>query len=301
MRENIVIPSWELVNKASLIKKFNAFPALLDTLYFIIIVVYQVAYTAIYFVPGAKETLFGLMTDLARHQDYAIEIWLFLGIGFLVYTVLYPMAEWWILCLIDGYFNREISKYDMGYGVSKWLYNFWALSEHGTAMVLFRPVSILTFTFLLMRTFGQDYALNISVGMGIYFLLAFLINTLFAYSKILIVFNGVSFTESIALSTRLALSNFRLTIRLYMTVFFVYIRTIFIAALFIVFPVILSAIFAYFANQIIIMIMVIITLIIFLVALVFLTHLNSVLTIFVSSLWYHAFQEVKKDLPPPKK
>jgi hypothetical protein len=74
MRENIVIPSWELVNKASLIKKFNAFPALLDTLYFIIIVVYQVAYTAIYFVPGAKETLFGLMTDLARHQDYAIEI-----------------------------------------------------------------------------------------------------------------------------------------------------------------------------------------------------------------------------------
>lgn len=58
MRENIVIPSWELVNKASLIKKFNSFPALLDTLYFIVIVVYQVAYTALYLIPGAKETLF---------------------------------------------------------------------------------------------------------------------------------------------------------------------------------------------------------------------------------------------------
>jgi hypothetical protein len=74
MRENIVIPSWELVNKASLIKKFNAFPALLDTLYFIVIVVYQVAYTAIYFVPGAKESLLGLAMDLSRHQDYALEI-----------------------------------------------------------------------------------------------------------------------------------------------------------------------------------------------------------------------------------
>ena len=58
MRENIVIPSWELVNKASLIKKFNFVPALLDTLYFICIVVYQVAYTAVYFVPGAKDMVF---------------------------------------------------------------------------------------------------------------------------------------------------------------------------------------------------------------------------------------------------
>jgi hypothetical protein len=152
-----------------------------------------------------------------------------------------------------------------------------------------------------MRMFGQDFAVNISIGMGFYFFLAFLINTFFAYSKILIVFNGVSFTESIALSTRLALSNFRLTLRLYVTVFFVYIRTIFIAALFIVFPVILSGIFAWFSSTIVITIAVIATLIIFLVALVFLSHLNSVLDIFVSSLWYHAFQEVKKDLPPPKK
>jgi len=168
-------------------------------------------------------------------------------------------------------------------------------------MVLFRPVSILTFTFLLMRTFGQDYAVDISIGMGIYFFLAFLINTLFAYSKILIVFNGVSFTESIALSTRLALANFRLTLRLYVTVFFVYIRTIFVAALFIVFPVIISAIFAWFSSTIVITIMIVLTTIIFLVAVIFLSHLNSVLEIFVSSLWYHAFNEVKKDLPPPKK
>jgi hypothetical protein len=45
----------------------------------------------------------------------------------------------------------------------------------------------------------------------------------------------------------------------------------------------------------------ILTTILFLVAVTFLSHLNSVLTIFVNSLWYHAFQEVKKDLPPPKK
>ena len=137
--------------------------------------------------------------------------------------------------------------------------------------------------------------------MGIYFLLAFLINTLFAYSKILIVFNGVSFTESIALSTRLALSNFRLTMRLYITVFFVYLRSIFVAALFIVFPVVISAIFTWFTSTVIIAISVTIIAILFLVALIFLSHLNSVLDIFVSALWYHAFQEVKKDLPPPKK
>ena len=78
MRENIVIPSWELVNKASLIKKFNAFPAFLDTIFFILLVVYQVAYTSIYFIPGAKDTLFGIAMDLTKHQDYILEVGLFL-------------------------------------------------------------------------------------------------------------------------------------------------------------------------------------------------------------------------------
>ncbi len=301
MRESVVIPSWELVNKASLIKKFNAVPAMLDTLYFIFIVVYQVAYTSLYVVPGAKDTLLGFATNLAQHQDYALEIGIFLGIGFLSYLILNPIAEGGVLCLIDGYYNKDVTKYDYGYGVSKWLYNFWSLSEQHSALMLFKPVSILTFTFLLMRILGQDYAVNISVGMGIYFLLAILINTLFAYSRILIVFNWVSFMESIALSTRLALSNFRLTLKLYLTVFFVYIRTIFAAALFIVFPALISGIFAWFTSTILIAIFVIITIILFLIALIFLTQLNSVLTIFVDSLWYHAFQQVKWDLPPPKK
>lgn len=119
MRESVVIPSWELVNKASLIKKFNAVPAMLDTLYFIFIVVYQVAYTSLYVVPGAKDTLLGFATNLAQHQDYALEIGIFLGIGFLSYLILNPIAEGGVLCLIDGYYNKDVTKYDYGYGVSK--------------------------------------------------------------------------------------------------------------------------------------------------------------------------------------
>jgi hypothetical protein len=72
MKSNIVLPSWELVNQASTIKKFNFLPSLLSTIYLSLIVFYQVSYSYIIFF-HKKDEFFKLVLDLI-HQSYFYEV-----------------------------------------------------------------------------------------------------------------------------------------------------------------------------------------------------------------------------------
>ncbi|EKE27672.1 MAG: hypothetical protein ACD_3C00174G0004 [uncultured bacterium (gcode 4)] len=289
------MPSWELVNHANVIKKFNFLPSLLSTIYLSVIVLYQVAYSYI-IIFQKKDEFFSLVINFI-HQSYFIEVVIWAIIWLLLYLLLQPIAEAWILFMIDAFSKKEESKQKISYWISQGILNFLPLFEFHNFMWLFRLLSIVTFYFLLLRVFGQDYAVPISIIMGIYMIFAVWINLLFVYTKFFITFEKKSVFEAISLSTRMTLNSMDITLKLYYTLFLVYARVIITIVVFTIFPLIFSALFAYVSTKIFFIVWVTIIFIIFAAFLLFISHLNSVLEIFVEALWYNAYIENKKNSP----
>ena len=86
----------------------------------------------------------------------------------------------------------------------------------------------------------------ISIAMGIYLLFSFFLNMCFAYSKFFIIFEGMKAIESLSASTWLAVRHINITGKLYFTMILLYLRTILVAAIFLVIPFAISAIITFF-------------------------------------------------------
>lgn len=292
MKNNIILPSYELAHNASVIKKFNFLPSLLSTIYLSVIVLYQVSYTYI-IVFQKKDEFFAWVINFF-HSSYVLEVIIWIIIWFLLYLLIQPIAEAWIIVLIEGYLKKDENKYSISHWFAQGVLNFLPLFEYHNFMWLFRLLSIITFYFLLLRIFGHSYAVFISIVMFLYLALAIVVNLLFAYTKFFIIFEKKHVFEAISLSTHLTLSSLEITSKLYYTLFLVYARVLLTIILFTIFPIIFSALFAYVTSRIYFMAWLIIIWIFLLAFLLFITHLNSVLEIFVESLWYKAYVENKK-------
>lgn len=168
--------------------------------------------------------------------------------------------------------------------------------EANNITALFKLLSILTFTIFLLRLFGIAYMGYILIAMGFYFLLAMLINIFLAYTHFFIVLENKKAFDAIVASSTMALDNLGITFKLYLTLILVYVRTVLTVLVFILLPFILSAIFTYVTIASIKLIFIGILLLIVLAFLIFVSHLNSVLEIFVETLWYRAYTDNKSKM-----
>lgn len=298
MKHNIVIPSWELVNKWGVLKKFNFLPSLISTLYLSVIVFYQISYTYIIFF-HKKDEFFSLALNFI-HQWYFLEVLWIILLWLIFYLMLSPIAEAWVICLIDWISKNDETKNKVWHGISQGLLNFLPLFEYHNFMWLFKLLSIVTFYFLLLRVFWMDYAVLISIIMFVYLMFAMLINILFAYTKFFIIFEKKHVFEAISLSTTMTLNNMDVTWRIYYTLLLVYVRLFLTVVMFTVFPIILSAIFAYITSQFFLVLWVSLVAFFFLIFIILISHVNSVLEIFVEALWYNAYVENMKTFEMPK-
>lgn len=172
--------------------------------------------------------------------------------------------------------------------------NFLPIFELSNSLAIFKLLSIITFYLFLLRIFGKDYFMSITVFMVIYLGFSFLVNILFSYARFFIIFEHKKALESLSLSVRMALSNLDITFHLYFTLLLVYIRTFITAIIFIIFPFVISGLFTYVTISLLQIIAIGILSLLFLILLVFISHLNSVLEIFVETIWYNAYLENKK-------
>lgn len=290
-RDHIIIPAWELVNRTRTIKKFNFFPSLISTMYLSVIVLYQVAFSYIY-IFGLKDQFFSWVLQFI-HESYFWQVALSVLVGLGLYLTVTPLAEGGLIALIDRKMNNEEDRSSYGYGISRGIINFLAIFELHNLLSLFKLLSIITFYLFLLRIFGRDYAVNISIGMSVYLGFAFIINMLTAYARFFVIVEGKHAFESISFSVKMALDNLDTTFHLYFTLLLVYVRTFITAILFIVFPFLVSAIFTYITIVVLKIVSIVVLGTLFLVALAFISHLNSVLEIFVEGIWYNAYKENK--------
>ena len=184
-----------------------------------------------------------------------------------------------------------------GSAFSMGLRNFLPIFEAQNLMALFKLLSIITFYIFLLRIFGQDYLWPISIGMGMYLFFAFFLNMLFAYTKYFIVFDGKKAFEAMGESVAMAIENIEITFRLYFTLLLVYVRTLLTVIALIIFPFIISGILTYITIGFLQTLFIGIAVMLIVAFLLFVSHLNSVLEIFVEALWYHAFKDNKSRMP----
>ncbi len=293
MRENIVIPAWQTVIQGTTIKKFNFFPAFLGTFWLSLIVLYQITFTYVQFFDKKDE--FFSMLDNFIHKSYFNETIIAVGCILLLYMIIAPIAEAGMVIMIDNESKWE-EKQPIS-GIS-WFFRgctyFLPLFELQNLLSVFKLISIITFYILLLRIFWKDYFWYISAWMGIYLLFAFMMNMFFAYAPYFVIFEWKKAFEALSASTHMAIHNIEVTFHLYFTLLLVYLRTIVLALIFIILPFIVSGILAVITILGIKIAFLVITAVFVFLLLIFMSHLNSVLEIFVNSIWYQAYKENKK-------
>lgn len=288
LRERIVIPSWQMILHFSSIKKFNFFPSLIATVWLFIVIIYQITFAYVYTFNKSDEFWWAIASF--SKSSYFFEWAIIIGVIFLFYYFLIPIAEGAILEMIHSYRSTEGKR---AYRWLQWFFyglkHFLELFELHNMLAIFKPLSIVTFYLFLLRMAWWEYSTAISVAMACYLLLAFSVNILFAYARFYVVFQDKGALESLSASTSMALNHINITIRLYFTLLLVYLRTVVIALIFIFLPFILSAGLAFITATVLQVLFIVCLTIVTLLFLIFITHFSSVLDIFVEGMWYEAY------------
>lgn len=291
MKQDIIIPSWELVNKASLIKKFFLFPSIVLTGYLSVIIAYQIWYTYIYLF-WLNQEFFSWLISIIQQKSGTIMIFVWI-ILILTYVFIIPIAEWWLITLIDSYSKKDSWKYTVWNWISWWLLNFLKIFEYNNFTAIFRPVPITTFHIFLLRFMWLNYLPTLVTTYLIYLFFAFLINSLLSYTKFIIVFEDQWLFEAMSTSTKMAISNLGMTFKLYFSVIIVHIRVLLTLLITIIFPIIISLIFTYLTAKILIWLSIIVAVILFAIILLIISQINMVTDIFIVSMWYNAYKIAK--------
>ncbi len=290
---NLVIPAWEMLLRFTSIKKFNFIPSFVGMLWLFVILLYQTTFTYVY-IFHKKDALLESLAILA-HKTYFVEVIIGLILLFVLYMIITPIAEGGIVEMIHTYRKSDGEKELRSYeGFFRALKHYLPLFEVHNLIAIFRPLSVITFYILLLRIFGSEYLLAISLTMGGYLIFAFFMNMCFAYAKFFVIFEDKSALQALAASTSMTVNHIDVTLHLYYTTLLVYLRTILAALFFFGLPFITSAVITFFTLITIKLILLTIFGIVTLIFFIFLTYLNSTLEIFVEATWYEAYMINRK-------
>ena len=289
MKESIVLSAWEMVTEFHSLKKLNFIPSFMGLLWLFVILFYQLTFTYIYIFNKKDEALEILAKFL--HADYFGETLGILATIFLLYIILEPIATGGIIEMMHSYKQHHGEKNRRSWqGFFDGLRHFLPIFEVHNLTAIFRPLSIITFYILLLRVFGKEFIIPVSIVMWIYLLFAFLINICFSYAKFYIIFEHKWAIDSLSASTWLAMRNIWITGKLYFTMILLYFRTIFVAIIFLVIPFLISSFLAFLPTIFELkLFFLVIFLVISIVLFIFIAHLNSTLEIFVEATWYGAY------------
>ena len=91
MKEAIVLNAWEMITKFPSLKKLNFIPSLIGMLWLFLVIMYQITFTYV-IIFKQKDAFISVLSDFA-HKTYFTEVLIALGVLFLLYIVIAPLAE----------------------------------------------------------------------------------------------------------------------------------------------------------------------------------------------------------------
>ncbi len=292
-RDDIIIPSWNLISLDSKVKSFYFLPGILSILFLTFVLTYQSIYTYVVLFNKKSEALNLILKFF--HSDYLVEV-LILGFTFLIlYILLVPIFEWGLIKYIDErnkkWPDEVISSFDM---LWVWLYKFLPLFEYDQMFSKFKFIAVLNFYLLVLRFVWVAYLKEITYFFLSIFFIFSILNMFFSYAKFEIMLNNKYVLESISSSARISILNLKNTVRLYFMIFLLNIRVIFTLLIFLIFPILIALSAIYITSQIFLFIAIAILVILFIILIIILSYLAWVLEIFTTSLWYFSYLEWKR-------
>lgn len=289
LKDKIILPWWNIVKDNTSLKKYYLFPWILSIIFLTFLLVYQSIYTYVE-VFGMKEKALVLILDFF-HSEYITEIAIAAAIFLIVYFFTLPIFEGWLIHYIQHKDEEEEIRWSEAFGL--WMYKFFPIFEYNNIFSQFKFISILNAFLFVIRFIWIEYIHILSIIFIILLILSIIINVLFVYSKYFIVLENKKVFDAIWLSSKLAILNFAHTTKLYLLVFILNVRVIFNFAIFLFFPILISAAIIFISSQIFLYIAVWIISILFIIAIYILWYLTAVLEVFKTSLWYFAYKEWK--------
>lgn len=292
LRNKIIHNAWNLIKDDSKIKKIYFLPWLLSIIFLTFLLVYQSIYTYVVLYWKKEEALVIILNFF--HSKYITETLITFGVFLIIYFLLTPIFEWWLIKYIDSKNNKMLLN---GSDIfSAWIYNFIPLFEYNNIFSEFKFISILNFFLFTIRFVWIEYIKVISYVYIILFLIWTIINLLCVYPKYEIVINNKWVFESIWISSKIAILNLKTTIKLYFLLFFLNIRIIINFIIFLSFPIIVVLVIWLITSKIFLIVAIIILTVLFLIFITILWYLSWVLEIFTKAIWYFAYIEWKEQL-----
>lgn len=293
MKEKIVYNAWNIVSQFHSLKKLNFLPSTFGMIWLLLILAYQVTFTLVTSFDKTDD-VWNFLKSLPSEPYF---IWLIAGIVviFILYSLLNPVARGGMIHMMHTFRSSDRKTHRSWQWFFDGLSHFLPIFELQNITAIFAPLTIITFSILLFRISDPSLYTVIGVAMGLYFLFAFFINMCFSYAPFFVVFENEKSGKALSRSTAMAIGNINITARLYFTNILLYIRILFIGALFLLMPFIISSLLAYFTIISVKIFFLIIFLIISTVLFIFIVYLNSVLEIFILAVWYEAYLECKNE------
>ncbi len=141
IKDKIIIPSWNIIKEDNKIKRFYFIPWLLSIIFLTFLLVYQFIYTYVILF-WKKEKAFEIILNFF-HSDYLVESIIAFVIFLLIYFILSPIFEWWLIKYIyNKDKNIKLSCTDV---FSLWLYKFLPVFEYNNIFSEFKFISIVNF------------------------------------------------------------------------------------------------------------------------------------------------------------
>jgi len=287
LKDNIIIPAWKIIQNDISIKKMYFFPWLLSIIFLTLLLVYQFIYTYVVIFWKQEEYLIKLLNFI--HSGYLLEIIIFAVIFLILYLLIIPIFEWWLIKYIES--KHKWENLDVWESIWLWIYKFFPLFEYNNLFSEFKFISVLNWYLFSIRFIWVEYIKIISYVFIVILLLSIVINILFAYTKYEIVLANKKTFGAIWSSIKIAVLNLRTTIKLYFLMFFLNIRVIFNFLIFLSFPIIIIITIWLITSKIFLFLAISILIILFIAFIIFLWYLTAVLEIFKTSLWYFAYEK----------
>jgi len=285
-KDEILLEAWNLSKDDLRIKKFFFFPGLLSIIFLTVLLVYQSIYTYV-IIFNKKDKALELILEFF-HSTYISEVIIVWVIFIIIYLIIIPITEWWLI----KYLHKKDIDWEASISESMWvwLYRFLPLFEYNNMFSEFKFISILNWYLFMIRFFDGKHIKQLSYIFIVIFLISIIINTLFVYSKYIIILENKSVFESITKSMRLAILNNIITLKLYIFMFLLNIRVIINFIVFLTFPIIISLAIWFITTKIFLALAIAILSILFLIFIMFLWYLSWALEVFTTAIWYYAYK-----------
>ena len=291
MEKEFILKSWNLVNHDSKIKKFYFIPGLIQIIFLMVILVYQVIYTYVVLFNKQDKALWIILNII--HLEYFFEILILWIIFTIFYIIFIPICEWtliWYLSKKESQ-DKEVSIWDSFWG---WLYSFLPLFEYWNIFSQFKFISIINIYLFCLRFIWIEYIEALSGAFLVLLLVSVVVNILSVYWKFEIVLNNKKSIEALSESIKISILNIKTTIKIYFFLFLLNLRIVLNFFVFLLFPIIIASATLYITSKFYLFITISILTILFITFTIILWYLWGVFDVLKTSIWYNAYLEGKK-------